>query len=75
MITAAAGQRADTSRALIIFAKKPLPGAVKTRLSPPLTPENAAALYACMLQDTLEMAHTLAGITPFIFFQDDPGCR
>lgn len=72
MITAAAGQRADTSRALIIFAKKPAPGAVKTRLAPPLTAESAAELYACMLQDTLDLAQTLAGITSFIFYQDDP---
>ena len=69
MITAAANQRADTSRALIIFAKQPAPGAVKTRLAPPLTPETAAELYACMLQDTLDMALHLAGITPFIFYQ------
>ena len=61
------------SLALIIFAKKPLPGAVKTRLSPPLTPEKAADLYSCMIQDTLGMALTLSGVTPFIFFQDDSG--
>jgi rSAM/selenodomain-associated transferase 1 len=68
-MTAAVGQRP----ALIIFAKKPVPGTVKTRLVPPLTPENAAGLYACMLQDTLAMVATLSGVTPFLFFQDDPG--
>ncbi len=61
------------SRALIIFAKNPVPGGVKTRLSPPLTPEKAADLYKFMIQDTLAMAFTLTGVTPFIFFQDDPG--
>jgi len=71
LINATARQRADNSRALIIFAKQPHPGEVKTRLSPPLTAAAAAELYACMLQDTLAMAQTLAGITPFIFFQDD----
>ncbi len=30
---------------LIIFAKEPRPGQVKTRLSPPLSPEEAAQLY------------------------------
>jgi len=50
-----------------------VPGAVKTRLSPPLPLEKAADLYSCMLQDTLEMALSFSGITPFIFFQDDPG--
>jgi uncharacterized protein len=72
LITAAANQRADNSRALIIFAKQPVPGAVKTRLTPPLTPEAAAGLYTCMLQDTLDMALQLGGITPFIFYQDAP---
>jgi len=46
---------------------------VKTRLSPPLTPEEAAALYRCMLEDSVALARTLSGITPFIFFQNDPG--
>ncbi len=40
--------------ALVVFAKWPAPGAVKTRLSPPLTPEQAAELYAAMLDDVLE---------------------
>lgn len=61
------------SRALIIFAKNPLPGAVKTRLSPPLTPEDAASLYRCMILDTIHMATALRGVSPFIFFQEDPG--
>ena len=39
--------------ALIVFAKVPQPGAVKTRLCPPLTPEAAADLYAAMLGDAL----------------------
>jgi rSAM/selenodomain-associated transferase 1 len=39
---------------LIIFAKEPRPGQVKTRLSPPLSPEEAAQLYHSFLQDILE---------------------
>jgi rSAM/selenodomain-associated transferase 1 len=39
---------------LIIFAKEPRPGRVKTRLSPPLSPEAAAQLYHSFLQDILE---------------------
>ena len=39
--------------ALIVFAKVPSPGAVKTRLCPPLTPAQAADLYAAMLGDAL----------------------
>jgi rSAM/selenodomain-associated transferase 1 len=39
---------------LIIFAKEPRPGQVKTRLCPPLSPEEAAQLYHSFLQDILE---------------------
>lgn len=43
------------SRAVLaLFAKAPVPGRVKTRLTPPLTPEQAAALYEAMLRDVLE---------------------
>jgi hypothetical protein len=38
---------------LIIFAKEPRPGQVKTRLSPPLSPEEAAQLYHCFIEDIL----------------------
>jgi rSAM/selenodomain-associated transferase 1 len=36
--------------ALVYFAKAPRPGQVKTRLCPPLYPEEAAALYASFLR-------------------------
>jgi rSAM/selenodomain-associated transferase 1 len=36
------------------MAKAPRPGKVKTRLSPPLTPEQAAALNVCFLRDTAD---------------------
>jgi rSAM/selenodomain-associated transferase 1 len=39
---------------LIIFAKEPRPGHVKTRLCPPLSPEGAAQLYHSFLLDILE---------------------
>ncbi len=41
--------------ALIIFAKAPLVGQVKTRLMGALTPEQATELYVCFLQDTFAM--------------------
>jgi uncharacterized protein len=47
-------------RALAVFAKAPLPGRVKTRLAPALTPEQGADLYRCMLLDTLARVRTLA---------------
>ncbi|MFJ5219902.1 DUF2064 domain-containing protein [Streptomyces sp. NPDC088354] len=39
---------------LLVIAKEPLPGRVKTRLTPPFTPERAAALAAAALADTLQ---------------------
>lgn len=40
--------------ALIVVAKQPAPGQTKTRLSPPLAPEQASALYECFFFDTLD---------------------
>ena len=39
---------------LIVFAKSPRPGLVKTRMSPPLTLLQAAELYETMLADILD---------------------
>ncbi len=39
---------------LIIFAKEPAPGQVKTRLSPDLSPQAAAELYRGFIEDILE---------------------
>ena len=39
--------------ALVFFAKVPVPGQVKTRLCPPLTPAEAAGLYRGFLEDVL----------------------
>jgi rSAM/selenodomain-associated transferase 1 len=38
--------------ALAVMTKAPRAGSVKTRLTPPLTPEEAAALNICFLRDT-----------------------
>ncbi len=40
--------------ALIVFFKIPQVGKVKTRLSPPLSLEDAAHLYACFVEDVFE---------------------
>lgn len=47
---------------LIIFAKEPAPGQVKTRLSPPLPPALTAELYHCFLKDVLAEMAGLPGI-------------
>jgi rSAM/selenodomain-associated transferase 1 len=44
--------------ALVIFAKAPIPGQVKTRLCPPLTPDEAATLHGSFVLDTLERTKT-----------------
>jgi uncharacterized protein len=44
----------DGCCALAVMSKAPRPGKVKTRLSPPLTPEQASALNICFLRDTTE---------------------
>jgi len=49
--------------ALVIFAKAPIPGQVKTRLCPPLTPDEAATLHGSFVLDTLE--RTKAAVTTF----------
>ncbi len=55
--------------ALIVLAKAPRPGLVKTRMCPPLTPEQAADFYACMLEDVLaaSLVHARAlGLEPWL---------
>lgn len=45
---------------LIVLAKQPVPGRVKTRLCPPFTPSQAAALAGAALRDTLDTAEAVA---------------
>ena len=52
----------------MIFAKQPVPGKVKTRLSPPLLPEEAAGLYGCMLGDVLSRAASLPDVEKYLFY-------
>jgi hypothetical protein len=63
--------------ALIVFAKAPRVGAVKTRLCPPFTPEEAAELYARLLADVLaassELAHEL-GLVPTLAVHPPQAC-
>ncbi|MCP5059672.1 MAG: glycosyltransferase [bacterium] len=48
------GDSGDRGPLLIVFAKRPDAGAVKTRLCPPFTLLQAAEFYACLLEDVLE---------------------
>lgn len=46
--------------AILVFAKAPRPGLVKTRMTPPFSPSEAAELYACLLDDVLEATAGIA---------------
>jgi uncharacterized protein len=46
-----------------VIAKAPVPGQVKTRLSPPCTPEQAAEVAAAALADTLAAVDDVARVT------------
>jgi len=60
------------SNALIVVAKRPTPGKTKTRLSPPLTPELASALYESFLFDTLDQMRQVADSHHVIAYLDEP---
>jgi len=60
------------TNALIVVAKRPAPGNTKTRLSPPLTPELASALYECFLFDTLDQMRQVGDVQPVIAYLDEP---
>ncbi|MFO7682045.1 MAG: TIGR04282 family arsenosugar biosynthesis glycosyltransferase [Chloroflexota bacterium] len=47
---------------LLVVAKQPAPGQTKTRLCPPLTPNQAASLYDCFLRDTLDTMRQVPGV-------------
>jgi rSAM/selenodomain-associated transferase 1 len=48
---------------LVVFARAPVLGAVKTRLVPPLSNEQALALHRALVEDTLERLTRVGGNT------------
>ncbi len=54
--------------ALIVVAKRPASGQTKTRLSPPLSPNQAAALYECFLRDTLDLVRRVPAVKPVVAY-------
>lgn len=61
-----------TDEWLLVFAKAPQPGRVKTRLVPPLTPEEAAAVCEASLRDVIAGARR-SGARVGILYDDTPG--
>ena len=54
--------------ALAVMTKVPLPGEVKTRLCPPLTPADAATLARCFLLDRLEQLREVTDCEALVAF-------
>jgi rSAM/selenodomain-associated transferase 1 len=59
-----------SDRVLVIMAKAPRPGAVKTRLTPSFSPETVTAFYCCLLDDTLALARSLGDVEVAIMCPD-----
>ena len=60
------GPAPGSGTTLLVIAKEPVPGRVKTRLVPPCTPRQAAALAEAALADTLHavLAAPAGGAAP-----------
>jgi rSAM/selenodomain-associated transferase 1 len=59
-----------SDRVLVIMAKAPRLGAVKTRLAPSLSPPAVTAFYGCLLNDTLALARSLSDVEVAIMCPD-----
>jgi uncharacterized protein len=52
----------ESDRVLVVMAKAPRPGTVKTRLTPSLPQQAVTAFYRCLLEDTLTLARSLGDV-------------
>ncbi len=55
-------ERSPSSRTLVVMAKAPRPGTVKTRLAQSLPVEAVTELYCCLLDDTMALARSLGTV-------------
>ncbi|MEU9284816.1 DUF2064 domain-containing protein [Streptomyces sp. NPDC048275] len=58
---------------LLVIAKEPVPGRVKTRLTPPFTPSEAAALAEAALADTLRTVAATPAARHVLVLDGTPG--
>ena len=61
------------ARAIAVIAKAPVAGRSKTRLTPPCSPEQAAALATAALIDTLAAVAATPGVRRIVVLDGDPG--
>jgi glycosyltransferase A (GT-A) superfamily protein (DUF2064 family) len=66
-------QSPETTATLLVIAKQPVPGRVKTRLVPPCTYEQAAALAGAALADTLHTVLTVPARRRVLVLDGQPG--
>ena len=64
------GSGCTSDRVLVVMAKAPRLGAVKTRLVPSLSSEAVTDFYCCLLEDTLSLAQSLSGVEVAIMCPD-----
>ena len=60
----------SSDRVLVIMAKAPRPGVVKTRLTPHFSPQTVTDFYCCLLDDTLALARSLGDVEVAIMCPD-----
>lgn len=58
---------------LLLMAKQPVPGRTKTRLSPPLTEQEAAELYRAFLQDKVAQMRHFSNVRSIIAYTPAEG--
>lgn len=63
----------SADQSIVVIAKAPTPGAVKTRMSPPCTPDEAAAVAGAALADTLAVVGATPARRRVLAFDGDPG--
>jgi glycosyltransferase A (GT-A) superfamily protein (DUF2064 family) len=56
---------------LLVLAKAPVPGKVKTRLCPPATPDHAARIAAAAFLDTLDAVLAVPNVIPVVALTGD----
>lgn len=71
-IAARATGPAELRPTVVVLSKAPVPGRVKTRLTPPLTPQAAASVARAALHDTLDAVQATPGVRRVLALDGDP---